>query len=318
MLAPSIFVSERNIFGVACMAEAASASEKADMGITVTHFRERWNILAKEIYEMTNGIVNRYINDDNLIIENNNYAYKLTGESFFNNLNSVIVLNLDHDILNKNKLLSVALSAKLSNENMEKYEIALGVFMLYAINLFEILSPEICEDDINKLVFDMIKLKWAYNRDINGYIHFSKTMIYGYKVDNFNNIVSLSAISKAMPESKSSMSPATPSDISNPLTAPPAKKTTPSWSVQDAMGYSQLVSSTSLDPSFTGTVLGDRVNVRSEPNTKSGVLMQFNKNAAVIVIGRFCQATSKFYWYQVVTDKGIGWIYGEFLSVSEN
>ncbi|MDR1019278.1 MAG: SH3 domain-containing protein [Synergistaceae bacterium] len=87
-----------------------------------------------------------------------------------------------------------------------------------------------------------------------------------------------------------------------------------SWSEADARGYSNPVSSSSnLAPAISGTVLGDRVRLRSEPNTDSNVIRHFNKGAKVEITQRYASAREEYPWYLIRANGRTGWMYGQYV-----
>jgi hypothetical protein len=95
------------------------------------------------------------------------------------------------------------------------------------------------------------------------------------------------------------------------------------WSPDDPRGYSRLVPSDpsrtpSGNPTLQGSVTGDRVRLRSEPNTTSPVLNHYNKGAKVEIIQRFTSGSEKFPWYNIRAGERVGWLYGEYVAVTED
>ncbi|MDR3279299.1 MAG: SH3 domain-containing protein, partial [Synergistaceae bacterium] len=93
------------------------------------------------------------------------------------------------------------------------------------------------------------------------------------------------------------------------------------WSQQDANGYSFPVESDSVGTlaqasSFTGVILGNRVRLRSEPNTKSQILDMFDKGETFKVTQRYSSGEEKYFWFKVSNLRKAGWVYGEFLDVT--
>jgi uncharacterized protein YgiM (DUF1202 family) len=82
-----------------------------------------------------------------------------------------------------------------------------------------------------------------------------------------------------------------------------------SWSKADKNGYSKPT------PAITGTVSGDSVRVRAEPNTKGKEIVKFNKGKKVSILRRYKSETENFPWYEVKADGKTGWMYGEFVRV---
>jgi hypothetical protein len=69
---------------------------------------------------------------------------------------------------------------------------------------------------------------------------------------------------------------------------------------------------------FTGAVLGNRVRLRSEPNTASATLRHFNRDELLDVVGRYLSAGDRHFWFNVRVGGQPGWMYGEFLRVIES
>ncbi|MDR3254224.1 MAG: SH3 domain-containing protein [Synergistaceae bacterium] len=95
------------------------------------------------------------------------------------------------------------------------------------------------------------------------------------------------------------------------------------WGVDDPRGYSSLAPSDpsripSETPFLAGVVAGDRVRLRSEPNTSSTVLSHSSKGAKIEVIGRFTSGVEKFPWYNIRALDKVGWMYGEYVNIIEN
>ncbi|MDR0654497.1 MAG: SH3 domain-containing protein [Synergistaceae bacterium] len=90
------------------------------------------------------------------------------------------------------------------------------------------------------------------------------------------------------------------------------------WTEQDSEGYSTVAAddrffTASQTPSLRGTVAGNRVNVRSAPNTASRVKGQMNNGAEVEIVRRFSSGKERYYWFEVHDSGGSGWVYGEFI-----
>jgi uncharacterized protein YgiM (DUF1202 family) len=87
-----------------------------------------------------------------------------------------------------------------------------------------------------------------------------------------------------------------------------------SWSPPDARGYSDPVSpSGDPVPAISGTVQGDRVRLRSEPNTASRIIRHFNKGAKVEITRRYAAASEEYPWYQIKAGGRSGWMYGQYV-----
>jgi hypothetical protein len=116
-------------------------------------------------------------------------------------------------------------------------------------------------------------------------------------------------------------SPSAPDSM--PYQSPPPQPTVRYiWSQTDTGGFSQPVAVDQnglfvQSVSFSGTVMGDHVRVRSAPNTSSYIKSQFNKGAVLDVIQRYSSGRDRYFWYKVVYSGQVGWMYGEFLSVME-
>jgi hypothetical protein len=92
------------------------------------------------------------------------------------------------------------------------------------------------------------------------------------------------------------------------------------WSTQDADGYSSPVAtdrffSSGVTLSLLGTVSGDRVRMRAEPNTKSRIKLQFDNGVSLDVTRRYSSGRERHYWFEASLDGETGWVYGEFLKV---
>jgi hypothetical protein len=87
------------------------------------------------------------------------------------------------------------------------------------------------------------------------------------------------------------------------------------WSDADADGYSNLMPSASgLTPVLYGTVLGDRVRLRSEPNTDSKIINHYNKGAKVEIMRRYAAPRDEYPWYNIKVNGRVGWMYGQYVS----
>jgi predicted RNA-binding Zn-ribbon protein involved in translation (DUF1610 family) len=92
------------------------------------------------------------------------------------------------------------------------------------------------------------------------------------------------------------------------------------WSSQDADGYSSPVATdrfftSGVTLSLLGTVSGDRVRMRAEPNTKSRIKLQFDNGVSLDVTRRYSSGRERHYWVEASLDGETGWVYGEFLKV---
>jgi RNA polymerase subunit RPABC4/transcription elongation factor Spt4 len=90
------------------------------------------------------------------------------------------------------------------------------------------------------------------------------------------------------------------------------------WTEQDAEGYSIVAANdrfftSSQTPSLRGTVTADHVRVRSAPNTASRIRRQLDSGAEVELVRRFSSGKEPYYWFEVRSSGGSGWIYGEFI-----
>jgi hypothetical protein len=94
------------------------------------------------------------------------------------------------------------------------------------------------------------------------------------------------------------------------------------WGVRGEDGISVLVlpdgSPAPDSSSLPGSVTGSRVRLRAEPGTNASVLDVLGKGDGVGVVRRFSSEKEKFVWYNVRTEKGYGWMYGEFVRVIED
>jgi RNA polymerase subunit RPABC4/transcription elongation factor Spt4 len=116
--------------------------------------------------------------------------------------------------------------------------------------------------------------------------------------------------------------PVTP-DTMEPLTRIDTGPIRYVWSLDDPRGYSRLEPSDpsrapSANPALQGSVTGDRVRLRSEPNTTSSVLNHYSKGAKVEVIQRYTSGSEKFPWYNIRAGERVGWMYGEYVKITEN
>jgi hypothetical protein len=87
------------------------------------------------------------------------------------------------------------------------------------------------------------------------------------------------------------------------------------WSDIDARGYSKPISrsSSNKEPVINGTVLGDRVRLRSEPNTGSKIIRHFNKGVKVEITQRYTAAQEEYPWYNIKAGGRSGWMYGQYV-----
>jgi hypothetical protein len=106
----------------------------------------------------------------------------------------------------------------------------------------------------------------------------------------------------------------------------PAQDSRPVWSGPDSRGYSVIAlrgeaGSEDLAPSgvsFVGVVSGSRVRLREEPSTKSRILGQFDRGQNLDVTGRYSSRSENYPWFRVSSGDVSGWMYGEYLRVSED
>jgi hypothetical protein len=95
----------------------------------------------------------------------------------------------------------------------------------------------------------------------------------------------------------------------------------PEWGERDANGYSVLVTSgggAHDGLSMRGTVKGNRVRLRAEPNTQSQILGHFETGNEIAVTERYWSGREKFHWFKVASADNSGWMYGEYLRVTED
>jgi hypothetical protein len=106
----------------------------------------------------------------------------------------------------------------------------------------------------------------------------------------------------------------------------PVPEARPAWSGPDSGGYSVIAIQgeagtedlASSGMSFIGVVSGSRVRLREEPNTKSRILGQFDRGKELDVTGRYSSGSENYPWFQVSSGDVSGWMYGEYLRVSED
>ena len=127
---------------------------------------------------------------------------------------------------------------------------------------------------------------------------------------------SLPPIVPEMPDSGSL--PVTP----EPVQAEPLQPLKPEWGTQDVSGFSVLIlpgqdGAGRADISLKGMVRGNRVRLRSEPNTRSQILGQFDSGKEFDVTGRYRSGNERFFWYGVSSGEDKGWMYGEYLRIEE-
>jgi hypothetical protein len=111
--------------------------------------------------------------------------------------------------------------------------------------------------------------------------------------------------------------PEPPVEASPGLPPPDVK---PEWGEPDSNGYSELTAP-GVEPGgflMKAVVRGTRVNLRSEPNTRSTVVGRFAGGHEFMTERRYWSGREKFHWYRVESDAGSGWMYGEYLRVTED
>jgi uncharacterized Zn finger protein (UPF0148 family) len=94
------------------------------------------------------------------------------------------------------------------------------------------------------------------------------------------------------------------------------------WGAQGEDGISVLVLSDGVPASglssLPGSVTGSRVRLRAGPSTSADLLGALERGDGIDIVKRFSSGKEKFVWYNVRTEKGDGWMYGEFVQVIEN
>jgi hypothetical protein len=112
--------------------------------------------------------------------------------------------------------------------------------------------------------------------------------------------------------------PIVPERADVPPAPPPDAK--PEWGEPDSNGYSELAAPGGSPGLFfmKAAVRGTRVNLRSEPNTRSSVVGRFAGGHEFVTSRRYWSGQEKFHWYRVESDAGSGWMYGEYLRVTED
>ena len=114
-----------------------------------------------------------------------------------------------------------------------------------------------------------------------------------------------------------------PPIVPEPVQAEQVPQRGPEWGEQDANGYSAVTLPGRNNPeqggvsSMRGTVTGNRVNLRSEPNTRSQVRGQFTSGREVEITRRYWSGDERFFWYEVNSRGDSGWMYGEYLRIAE-
>jgi RNA polymerase subunit RPABC4/transcription elongation factor Spt4 len=92
------------------------------------------------------------------------------------------------------------------------------------------------------------------------------------------------------------------------------------WTERDAAGRSRLViigEGGERPASLPGSVTGNRIRLRSEPNSNSKILGVLSRGDILEVIGRCSSGRGKFHWYNVNHGDLSGWMYGEYVRVEE-
>ncbi|MDR0615259.1 MAG: SH3 domain-containing protein [Synergistaceae bacterium] len=88
------------------------------------------------------------------------------------------------------------------------------------------------------------------------------------------------------------------------------------WSDADAQGYSKLIASDPSaggEPKLGGTVTGDRVRLRSAPNTDSRIINHYNKGVKVEITQRYVSTREEHPWYNIRINGRVGWMYGQYV-----
>ena len=112
------------------------------------------------------------------------------------------------------------------------------------------------------------------------------------------------------------------SSLSESIRAEPVPPPKPEWGEQDSNGYSSLIlpgqdGAERADISPKGIVRGNRVRLRSEPNTRSQILGQFESGVEFEITERYWSGRERFFWYRVSSGENKGWMYGEYLRIEE-
>jgi uncharacterized protein YraI len=107
-----------------------------------------------------------------------------------------------------------------------------------------------------------------------------------------------------------------------PANAQPSDGRTFTWSAPDSNGYSDLdVRGSSGLIEFGATlpveVTGDSVRVRSAPNTDADILTHLSKGTVLGASRRYSSAQDRFHWFNVETGGNAGWVYGEYLNITQ-
>jgi hypothetical protein len=99
-------------------------------------------------------------------------------------------------------------------------------------------------------------------------------------------------------------------------TGTPAAREESIWGEPDANGYSVLSARGSSAP--RGVVKGSRVRLRAEPNTASKILGHFDDGRVCEVTRRYWSGREKYHWFMVISGQDSGWMYGEYLKMTED
>jgi hypothetical protein len=107
--------------------------------------------------------------------------------------------------------------------------------------------------------------------------------------------------------------------------APQSREPAPAklaWGTQGEDGIRVLVLSdgtpASDSSSLSGSVTGSRVRLRADPSTRANILGVLERGDGVGVMRSFSSGREEFVWYNVRSEKGNGWIYGEYIRVIED
>ncbi|MDR3322242.1 MAG: SH3 domain-containing protein, partial [Synergistaceae bacterium] len=116
---------------------------------------------------------------------------------------------------------------------------------------------------------------------------------------------------------EAAMPPIAPEDVSSDVIpdAGPIPDARPVWGATDSSGYSFLSPEGVFLP---GAVNAGRVRLREEPNTKARILGQFDRGSEFGITGRYSSKNEKNPWFRVSSGDIYGWMYGEYLLVTED
>jgi hypothetical protein len=64
--------------------------------------------------------------------------------------------------------------------------------------------------------------------------------------------------------------------------------------------------------------MGNRVRLREAPNTKANILGHFDRRQELEVMERYFSGNEKHPWFKVSSGDNSGWMYGEFLRMTED